>query len=111
MNLAEIFFFISAGFAGCIAAYPGVADKNAWPRGQVYVNGVSVFFFIAVMLNGLISIAWAAWDGKTSWWMMLWFVLASFILNPFVTLIFGRWSGAISLFGAVVFSAIGMLLW
>lgn len=110
MSVAQIFALLAMAFAGTIVSYVPTARQNSWPIGQVFQRGIVpmlVYLGVLALMLGA-GVAWA-WYGKTSWWLLLWLVLSSFVGAAFITSIFKTWSGAISL-GAAPLLALAAII-
>lgn len=112
MSNFQYFLYTAAAFGGCIAAYPALAAQHRWPMGSIYSNGISVVFYLGIMVLGLCLLAVQAYNAKISWFSLLWFIGASFLGPPWIPVVFGKYSGAVSIFFAIVLSisAVVMLL-
>lgn len=110
MNIQEILILFSALFCGCIAAFPALATKHQWPRGNVYERGYSSIIFIVVMLGAAGYIGIMAYQEKTSWLMLLWLLIATFFGPALVPAIFGRLAGMTSLLASPVLLIAGIYL-
>ncbi len=74
---------LAAAFAGALIAYVPTARQHNWPVGILFERGTvptAVYLGVAALLLGE-TIGWA-WAGKTSWWGLLWIVLATFVGAP-----------------------------
>lgn len=108
MTFSEICFYASAAFAGSIAAYPVIATYKGWPRGAVYANGLSGLVYLVVMVVGLGFCGGLAYYEQSSWLMLLWMVIASFLGADFIPRIFGSYTGPLAILGAVGFLLLGI---
>ncbi|MBP8034826.1 MAG: hypothetical protein KAY62_00105 [Burkholderiaceae bacterium] len=108
MTLSEIYLLASAAFAGCVAAYPVISINKRWPRGAVYANGIAGLVYLVVMFLGLGFSVWLAYYEKSSWLILLWMVIASFMGPTFIPALFGRYTGALAILGAVGFLLLGI---
>jgi hypothetical protein len=108
MTLSEICLLASVAFAGCIAAYPVIAINKGWPQGAVYANGFSGLVYLVVMVVGLGFCGGLAYYEKSSWLMLLWMVIASFMGVAFIPALFGSYTGLLAILGAVGFLLLGI---
>lgn len=102
MNVSDALFVFASAFAGCIASYPALATAKAWPMGSIYRSGQSAIIYLGVMAFGLGYIGFQAFQNKTSWLMLIWFILASFFGPSIIPIIFRRFTGSLSIVGAVM---------
>lgn len=108
MTLSEIYLLTSASFAGCIAAYPAISTNKKWPQGALYANGLAGLVYLVVMVVGLGFCGGLAYYDKSSWLMLLWMLIASFIGAAFIPVLFGSYTGILAILGAVGFLLLGI---
>lgn len=104
MSNFQYFLYAAAAFGGCIAAYPALAAQHRWHMGSIYSNGISVVFYLGTMVIGLCLLAVQAYNAKTSWFSLLWFIGSSFFGPTWIPVVFREYSGSVSIFFAIALS-------